>query len=224
VREPLRRAWRVLEREVFPVPSTERLFNPWRDEEPALDVAGAARIRRRNLRAYFASFRARPRVLLVGEAPGPNGARFSGIPFTSEHLFAPGVLPFAARRSSRRERPYREPSATVVHRAMGAHAGEVLLWNAVPLHPRPPGAPLGIRPPTRGEVLRFLPALAAFCEALGPCTLAAVGRKAADALSALGLPFAPLRHPSHGGVRPFVRGLRRLLREACAPRRSAPRA
>jgi uracil-DNA glycosylase len=196
---------------VFPVPSTARLFNPWRDEEPAFDVPGGARIRRANLRAYFASFARAPRVLLVGEAPGPNGARFSGVPFTSEHLFPTGALPFRARRSGRRERPYREPSATVVHRTLGPRARDVLLWNAVPLHPRPPGETLGIRPPTRAEVVRFLPPLLGLWDALRPRAVAAVGRKAAEALVLLGVPHVPMRHPSHGGALAFEASLRRLL-------------
>jgi uracil-DNA glycosylase len=196
---------------VFPVASSDRLFNPWRDEEPAFDVPGAARIRRRNLRAYLASFRRRPRVLLVGEAPGPNGARFSGVPFTSEHLFPTGVLPFAARRSSCREKPYREPSATIVRRAMEGREQDVLLWNAVPLHPRPPGETLGIRPPTRGEVVRVLPSLLGMWDALRPRAVAAVGRKAAEALALLGVDHVPMRHPSHGGALTFEADLRRLL-------------
>jgi len=76
--------WDVLERRVFPIPSTDRLFNPYRDGAPDLDREDAPAIRRENVRAYLAAYDTMPDVLLLAEAPGPWGCRFSGVPITCE--------------------------------------------------------------------------------------------------------------------------------------------
>ena len=89
--------WEWLEIEIFGLPSItgERaLFNFYRDADPAVDRPGAALIRRQNLYRYLASFQTRPLLLALGEAPGWRGARFSGIPFTSEAQLLSGRLPF----------------------------------------------------------------------------------------------------------------------------------
>src|SRR5438128_1674688 len=108
------------------------MVNPYAptDEVPGLDRPGAAAIRAANLLDYLCS-RQKPRLLLVGEAAGYRGCRFSGVPFTSERS-----LP-RHRRSSLRTDGWIESSATVVHRSLarlGVEA-ETLLWNAVPWHP-----------------------------------------------------------------------------------------
>lgn len=44
-------------------------------------------IRRDNLLTYLIQmYKLKPRVILVGEAPGYRGCRLTGVPFTSEHL------------------------------------------------------------------------------------------------------------------------------------------
>lgn len=45
------------------------------------------KVRRNNLRLYLNQIsQLRPKVLLVGEAPGYHGCRFTGVPFTSEYI------------------------------------------------------------------------------------------------------------------------------------------
>ena len=56
--------------------------NPYSVHEPSLDRPGGAAIRAANLKAYLGA-RLHPRLMLVGEAPGYRGCRFSGIAFTS---------------------------------------------------------------------------------------------------------------------------------------------
>jgi uracil-DNA glycosylase len=141
-----------------------------------------SRLRRARLAAYLEARREAP-VLLVGEAAGYNGARVSGIAFTSERQLT-GVGPA-------------EPSATIVQRTL-AELGvteDVLLWNLVPTHPHRPGAPSSNRPPTRAEI----EAAAPFLETLVQGRMViAVGRLAERALAA---PY--VRHPSHGGAAAF---------------------
>ena len=50
--------WPLLEQHLFSRPSSDRLFNPYRDAHPDHDVPGAAAIRRRNLKAYLACYEA----------------------------------------------------------------------------------------------------------------------------------------------------------------------
>src|SRR6185436_1135484 len=63
------------------------VVNPYRDFDPALARPGAARRRRANLEAYLERVGA-PRLVLLGEALGFRGGRFSGIAFTSERQLA----------------------------------------------------------------------------------------------------------------------------------------
>lgn len=179
------------------------LVNPYAFEDPALDRPGGAAIRAANLRAYLTARIGRTDLLLlVGEAPGYQGARFSGLAFTSERS-----LP-AAARSSRRPEGWQEPSATIVHGSLAVLGLEerTVLWNAVPFHPAA-GMPLSNRAPTRAELAIGRPYLAAIIEMLRPAVIAAVGRSAASVLP-VGTPI--LRHPAHGGARLFRAGLAQL--------------
>ena len=77
----------ALLRQLYQGPSGSGVCNPYRDEDPALDRPGAARQRRKNLEAYLERV-GRPRLVLLGEALGFRGGRFSGIAFTSERQLA----------------------------------------------------------------------------------------------------------------------------------------
>ena len=139
-------------------------------------------LRRKRLADYVRS-RSSATIVLVGEAAGYNGARVSGLAFTSERQLT-GTGPA-------------EISATIVHRTLAelGIADDVLLWNLVPTHPHRPGVPLSNRRPTAAEIAEGLP----FVErvARGRRVLA-VGRLAQHAL---GAPY--VRHPSHGGAAMF---------------------
>lgn len=143
-------------------------------------------LRRRRLAAYL-SARSDAAILVVGEAAGYNGARVSGIAFTSERQLT-GSGPA-------------ELSATVVHRTLAelGIADDVLLWNLVPTHPHRPGVPLSNRRPTRDEIAAARPFLDRLAgSGASNRLLLAVGRVAARELDA---PY--VRHPSHGGANAF---------------------
>lgn len=204
--------------------------NPYRDEHPDLDRPGAARQRRRNLEAYLEAV-GRPRWLLLGEAMGYRGARFSGIAFTSERQLA-GPAPVRLAWADGRTRPtstlpalWTEPSGTIVWRALDGAPEGVLLWNTFPWHPHALGRP-GLRPaglprsgdprltnrtPTPAELRGHLGVLGALLDWAQPERVGAVGRVAAAELAGLGLGCTAFRHPARGGATLFTEQVRREL-------------
>jgi uracil-DNA glycosylase len=146
---------------------------------------GGATRRTAALARYLASHWTAPTVL-VGEAPGKDGARWSGVPFTSCRLLT-GSGPA-------------ERSATAVHRVL-ADLGcdnEVLLWNVSALFPP------GNRNPRKAEIDACAQMLDLVCRGR---TVFAIGR---CAQRVTGAPY--IRHPSHGGEPLFAAGLRLALR------------
>jgi hypothetical protein len=185
------------------------VVNPYREELPELDARGAARRRRRNLEAYLDQV-GRPRWILVGEALGFRGGRFSGIAFTSERQLAgDGArrLPWSTRppfaATSRNPALWLEPSGSVVWGALGGEARGVLLWNAFPWHPHRPNRPLSNRRPEASLLAANLHVLEALLAAARGVQVLAVGRTAHLALGLLGQAAPLLRHPAHGGAALF---------------------
>lgn len=70
-------------RALMAIASTDRLFNPYRDHDPAVEAAGAPEIRRCNLRVYLEAM-PKGAPLWLGEAMARRGARRTGIPFCGE--------------------------------------------------------------------------------------------------------------------------------------------
>jgi len=195
--------------------------NPYRDEVPELDGRGAAGQRRRNLEAYLERVGS-VRCLLVGEALGFRGGRFSGIAFTSERQLAgedgrrlpwASAPPFAA--TSRKPALWLEPSGSVVWGALGGEPNGVLLWNAFPWHPYALRSPLSNRCPERSLWQANLHVLEELLAELGAVRVLAVGRTAQAALAELGVEAPGLRHPAHGGAALFREQLLSELR-SCA--------
>jgi hypothetical protein len=138
---------------------------------------------------------------------GYRGGRFSGMAFTSERTLGAWGAPYAA--SSTRPGGWAEPSATIVHGAIGERELDVLLWNVVPAHPHRPGAPLTNRPPTTREVAAGSPFLDAVLELAPAGRVVAAGRVAAGLLG----PRADhcVRHPAQGGATLFRQGIAEVL-------------
>lgn len=188
------------------------LFNPWRDHCPH-DAAGngpAARLERlsRHLDCD-------PAFILCGEAPGYRGCRTSGIAFTSERLLVEGAIPRvpAQPRLSDRALPLSEPSATIVWRTLYRLRleNQVILWNALQLHPHRPGEIWSNRTPTDSEIALGEPALRILVEAFPAAKLVAIGKKAEGLLLGMGLTLAgSVRHPANGGATEFAAGMARI--------------
>ena len=204
-----------------PLGTPRGVVNPYRESFPELDGPAAARRRRANLEAYLERVGS-PRLVLLGEALGFRGGRFSGIAFTSERQLAgpagrrlpwAGCPPFQA--TSRNPDLWLEPSGSVVWGALDGDARGVLLWNAFPWHPHTPEGPLTNRTPERGLVTANLDVLESLLAELGKARVLAVGRTAQAALASLGVAAPALRHPAYGGAglfrQQFLRERRRDL-------------
>ncbi|WP_018234275.1 uracil-DNA glycosylase [Thioalkalivibrio thiocyanodenitrificans] len=194
--------------------NSDWVFNPWRDRCFDFDLCEAApRQRLDRLKRHLEC--KHPTRILLGEAPGYQGCRYSGVAFTSERLLVEGVIPRIepTPRITSRERPFSEPSATIIWgilEELGV-AHETLLWNAFPWHPHGPGASLTNRTPSIKELRMGVGALEALLAHFQGVQVLALGRSAEKTLRMLGVsPKAALRHPSMGGAQRFREGLRDL--------------
>lgn len=188
------------------------LFNPYRDtcehDLPHNDAAA----KRARLAAHLDCD---ARFILVGEAPGYQGCRYSGVAFTSERLLIEGVIPRIeplAHRLTSRRLSFSEPSARIVWKALHrlGIADRTILWNALQLHPVGVKGPWSNRTPSRDELKLGLKALLRLKEAFPRATIVAVGDKAQQSLAQLGLSVAHVRHPANGGATRFADGLSRI--------------
>lgn len=206
--------------------------NPYSVYLPGVDIGPEApAIRRRQLRAYLKRRVDTTRLMLVAEAPGYQGARFSGIAMTCERTLLgqkPGVPPEAVlgdvpgQRTSHpdagRNRPEKangfcEPTASIVWRELVALGltDRAVLWNVFPFHPHRAAAPLTNRTPSQTEVAVHLDVIADLHAAFAPCRLVCIGNTARDHLRPLYPDLPALRHPANGGASKFRDGLRRLV-------------
>src|ERR1700712_783566 len=193
------------------------VVNPYRETFPELDGPAAPRRRRENLETYLDRV-GTPRLVLVGEALGYRGGRFSGIAFTSERqLIGPDDrrLPWAGapfQATSRNPALWLEPSGSIVWDALGGDARGALLWNSFPWHPHNARGPLSNRTPERSLVAANLHVLERLLAEIPGARVLAVGRTAQGAPAELGLDAPAPRHPAHGGAVLFREQLREQLR------------
>jgi hypothetical protein len=192
---------------------SEAVFNPYRDREPSLDRPDGPAIRRRNLRTYLTFF-AQSDYVLVGEAPGYAGCRFSGIPFTSEaQIVGPERLAWTSQRDhllaqSSLESPWQERSAHMVWQALSGRT-DCVLWNAFPWHPFA-DTPLSNRKPKAQELRQGHRVLRLFLGLFPQAQVYAIGRVSQGVLAELGVSARYIRHPSHGGKAAFTQGVQDL--------------
>lgn len=203
-------------------PSTATVFNQYLDCNDEVDLPAASSIRTANLRSYMERTTETASILVVGEAPGPWGTRFSGVPFTGERQLLDPSFPFAGEQSSksvpqRRTKispPYMSQTAGMFWEVMLPYCATFFAWNAFPLHPDQLGDSLAKRNPSSREVSQSREAGEALCLVkayVRPNLIVAVGRKAEGAVKALGEVPEYVRHPSMGGKAGFAAGMQRLF-------------
>jgi uracil-DNA glycosylase len=197
---------------IFNIPSTDVLFNQYRDTWQDVDSQKAPIIRQNNLISYVLSVIKSAEVLVVGEAAGPWGCRFSGIAFVGERQLVQASLPFTGQRSSCaapklnkiRKAPFVSASSTMFWKVMRQYHPRFLVWDAVPLHPHLTNDRLSVRTPTDLELHQFFPALDAIISIVKPKNILAVGNSAHNSLRKLDHKPVRVRHPANGGFPEFA--------------------
>jgi uracil-DNA glycosylase len=189
------------------------LFNFFHDRVDGLDIKNAVAVRRENLRNYLYCFRKQPKILIVGEAPGPWGARFSGIPFTGEGPLSRGELPFKGKTTSVSPVPYSEYSGNIVWKELAQYFPDFFIWNTIPFHPHKKSQPLSIRSPKQSEINESVHYFETLLTILKPKKIVAVGRVAERAAKAMDCDCLYVRHPSMAGINEFRKGIREIFAE-----------
>ncbi len=160
-------------------------------------------LQRHNLERYLEQMLLmRPRVLLVGEAPGYNGCRLTGIPFTSEDIVFQGVCKgrlFGEGYRAQNLKPKKEQTATAMWSVLEGCSALPLLWNAFPFHPHKKDDPFSNRKPTSTELKLGAHYLSWLIELFAIQKVIAVGNVADDILGRMGIEHEKVRHPSYGG-------------------------
>ncbi len=212
---------------MLPKPSKQQLQN-FIEELGQIELSGAFNqygrgahnaTRRQNLLLYFMEMAERsPKVLLLGEAPGYQGMRLTGIPFTSEHQMLAGIEHFdlmgeskGYRKTAEFEKVYKEPTGTIMWSTLSELNFLPLLWGTFPFHPYKPGNPLSNRAPAAKEVGLGIDIFQRLMELFAIEKVIAVGNVAAATLANVGIEAPKVRHPSHGGKLEFETGLRSFL-------------
>jgi hypothetical protein len=195
----------------FAVPN---VFNPWSDADPLDRTDDAAAHRLRRLKQHLAC---RPAFVLVGEAAGYQGCRFSGVAFTSERLLLEDRIPRVppTERVTHRMHPWSEPSATIVWACLHELriADCTVLWNAFPWHPYRPGEPHSNRRPSTAEVRQGAQMLRSVLDRFADSTVIAVGQVARRALQdVVGGSPRVVRHPAMAGAGEFRANLAAIVR------------
>ena len=187
-----------------------RLFNPCSQSCPNEISKKYYLQRRKNLIAHLSC--PDPLCIIIGEAPGYRGARFTGVPFTSEKLLVDQAIPRVdhpkGKRITTRHIPWKEPSATIVWEELHKHqvADRTILFNAVPWHPEGKDGPLSNRPPNAAEKKAGLECLSLFFELFQDIPVMAMGNIASESLNRLSIEHTKIRHPANGGAPLFRAG------------------
>lgn len=182
---------------------SKNMFNPW-GENCVLDAVPDAYLKRQ-VRLFEHFDCPSPRLLLIGEAPGFWGCRYSGIAFTGEdHIIAgnvPRITHPIGERITLDKNPMSEASAncvweTIIDLGIQEH---VVMFNAVPWHPHESGDFIKNRTPSFSERKMGQKFLRDFLSYFNGLPVIALGRTAEMSLRKYPTKPFYVRHPSHGG-------------------------
>ena len=174
--------------------------------------------RRNNLLIYLKQmYKLKPKIMLVGEAPGYRGCRLTGVPFTSEHMLMNNIegLKLFGRENGYRlaiekEKILKEATATMIWSTLIEYDIMALSWNAFPFHPHKKDNGVSNRTPLKKELLIGQKPLLQMIEMFGIEKVIAVGNKAEENLKSLEIDCIKVRHPAQGGKNEFVRGIKEI--------------
>jgi len=172
-------------------------------------------IRKENLRKYLTVMKeGSPSILLLGEAPGHKGCGITGIPFTSEKIISE-VTFFSSKKFQFINPPDKlesEISASIVWETLIQFENNLpLIWNIYPFHPHKSNNLKSNRPPKAAELKNGLIFLKELIKIFEIKKILAVGRKPESQIGEFDIYKKYIRHPSYGGKKQFIEGLRAEL-------------
>jgi len=181
--------------------TSDIVFNQYQDE----DI-------RNNLRLYFDYLlQNKPDVILIGEAPGYNGCRLTGIPFTSGAVIKKSKHKIFKKIGSEivLHQEVSENTATILWDFLGSDRLVPILWNAFPFHPHRSGIPESNRRPDASEIEEGKKYLRIVYDLFEPKKLCSLGRVGEAVLKELfpNEKIIYIRHPSRGGKKNFIKGM-----------------
>jgi len=183
-------------------------------------------IARNNLKLYLKKMKEiNPSFALIGIAPGYNGCRLTGIPFTSEYIVKDEINNTGlfginnGYRIRENTKPQKEPTATIVWEFLKENQIYPLLWNVFPFHPYKSGNKESNRNPNNNELEFGLKILKMVIEEFHINKIFAVGNIPYNALILYDLMerynICYLRHPANGGKEVFCKGLNKYIMHHC---------
>ena len=171
-------------------------------------------ITRNNLIQYMKiMLKMKPATILIGEAPGYNGCRWSGVPFTAEKNilieYRKGQLFGITNGFKIRDiaKPQSEASATIVWEHLRKIDSYPLMWNAFPFHPHKKNNTESNRKPSNEELHTGKLILSEILKMYNINNIIALGNTAQETLAKIGITCNKIRHPANGGENEFSSGL-----------------
>lgn len=215
--------------------SDANVFNPWRDYDKCFDIGPEApNIRSKQMEQFLNIRMTSPKYLLVAEAIGYQGGKFTGMALTSERMLM-GFHKFInssallkdleSQRTSnsdniilketQRRFGFTEPTATIIWKEILRYKispYQVITWNIFPFHPyNPKKGRLSNRTPTAVELevgMHYTEILYEICPDI---TVISIGRYSNDALNRLGIKNYPVPHPANGNSLKFKSAIKGIL-------------
>ncbi|MET1175365.1 uracil-DNA glycosylase [Paenibacillus amylolyticus] len=216
--------------------SPVNVINPWRDYVTGYDIGPeAVKIRSEHLVRYLEPRMSKARYIFIAEAVGYQGARFSGVPLTSERMVTgnhslvnhqmifsgePGVrtsLPNIAKPNrSQALYGFAEPTASIIWGEVLSSSRwkptDFIFWNIYPFHPYQSAENrMTNRTPTLAELEDGLPFARQLMQLNPDAQILAIGRKSADTLSSHLIKFHHVPHPANGRAVQFQKAVRSII-------------
>jgi uracil-DNA glycosylase len=155
------------------------------------------------------------RVLLVGEAPGHQGCRITGIPFTSGKVFEKISHPLlkTIKDNLVLNSIQAEPTATIVWNYLSTKNDTPLFWNSYPYHPHPKNILNKNRAPTSEEIEQGVYFLKKIVDIYQPTVIAGIGYSGVECAERAfpNIKIEYIRHPSFGGKADFIEGMNKII-------------
>lgn len=216
------------------IETPDTVVNPYAVYREGIDsLEGSSATRLAHLRHYLNHRLDTAQMLLIAEAPGYQGARFSGLAMTCERtllghrdnvatadVLGEGIQPvrtshlLACRYATQRNQGIAEPTAAVVWGEIMQRglARQIVLWNAFPFHPHNPDVPLSNRTPSAQEVEDHSQILVEFLGLFPNAQrIVAVGNTARDLLAQKEIDAPLVRHPANRGTNLFRQQINQIF-------------